>query len=256
MIIPEDLLDRLLGPDRHVYQSLCPDACNGLASRDPECPHCADLIMVDVLRAVATKPPGQVAPDDPLAIALVIFIAERDRLLAELDAERAEIKQLRDEPPPVYELAYVDWEEYDPRLFHPPVGTSPPTGAEWAALCDGLLNPAVERLLVHPVEWKSRYIGWDTITQSVAVLLVDRGWRRIKPAKAMYAGTGIIQSEGEARNGGTCGGPDYPVSPELRARIIAYNAEVEKAVQRELAEDERRERLNGGGGAGDGEATA
>ena len=130
MIIPEDLLDRLLGPDRHVYQGLCPDACNGLASRDPECPHCADLIMADVLRAAATKPPGQIILDDdawrlpPVADLLVAKVAgleaenarlaaelsnecewskskdERiDKLLAELDAERAEAKRLWDALP-------------------------------------------------------------------------------------------------------------------------------------------------------------
>jgi len=83
----------------------------------------------------------------------------------------------------LYELKFAI-EEFTPILLE---GPEVPC---WDRYCDALLPEAIDLCLQR---YQGHYIGWDGIVHSLKDILVQKGYKEIRPIRKTYRGFEIIQ---------------------------------------------------------------
>lgn len=88
-------------------------------------------------------------------------------------------------------LAWAHWEDYVPYFFSGPDMTE----EEFEKLCVSLAPQAGRNVIA---EEKNReytcYIGWHEVVTAIIPLLEEKGFTHLKPKRAVFSGSGIIDS--------------------------------------------------------------
>lgn len=120
----------------------------------------------------------------------------------------------------LYQVEYGYYDQYSHYFFEGPKVD------DWQSFCNSLLGQAIEVAL----QEEDNYIGWDTITDKLVIILEKHGYKRAKLETASYDGSGIIKSEEES----AC----YK-SFELKLdRVVAHNEKIENDCKKGFREGE------------------
>lgn len=92
----------------------------------------------------------------------------------------------------LYLLSYSWYEDYSPRFLEGPVVW------DWSDYCDSLLPDAINRALTPKEDRELGWIGWDEIIEAMVEILVENGYRLIKPEEKVYWGSNIIRDASDS----------------------------------------------------------
>jgi hypothetical protein len=113
-------------------------------------------------------------------------------------------------------LFVLEFATYDDHIIHFLHGPTDISKNEFQYLCDSLLEKASQLALKNNLD---SFIGWDTIVDSLCVLLSDFGFQKFDAKSARYSGSGII---------------DRPIDAEKLGRLSPLVIEHNKKIRESL----------------------